>query len=895
MIPEQPIFNTWTGDGTTTVFNHVGRIYLAADLWVYTYNPATDTLPVKMTSGYTVAIANDFSGATVTITPAPAAGVKVGTIRRMDLTQDVNISNTDYVPPSVVEQQIDRQVMMNQEAVRFATVGLTADPFEWTTAARAGKAPVFDNAGSITYTDGTWPLQGAWSAATTYAMRDVVTRDGAAYISRIANNLNIDPALDSGTNWMQLTDNGSIILNGSGAPSAGIGTDGDYYIDNSVHQMYGPKASGVWPAPVNLIGPAIGGLLTTRGDLAVQGAVNAQRLGLGPQFSFLGSNGVDPLWRAANDARADLDAPVYAVDRATLKALDTTKDTVAVLLEAGRQGIFKWTAGNFSTQITADTQEGIYLKANAIASTAGAWVRVFSGLANIQWFGAALNDVTDDTAVFNAAFAVYPDIFFPQGRAYVTDMISVPNGGNLVGVGVGRSVFSVKATFNMAASAVVRLGTAESMTFIDKIGFEFAQPTDGIRANLVQYPFAVLANVPRVRIGHIRISRGWNGVNAVGNCGGSTYDWIECGVFNIGLWLDGALDTVNLGRFRVWPFGMTGGQSTVYSDGTVIGFQLGRCDGLDGNVQMFRAKMEVLAVTGSASRHLNSLHLDGDHARLRVLEGPLDLDFLYSTKDSSENLQSILLDGNGSQNVCISDIYLQSAGIGQPSILVNCGSLSINGGVINHTSLADAALVVQKAYTNPSSLSVRNTTLKAPGARTGTYISGGPNTELNVQNCPFSNDGGTGTAISTSATTSGTISGNKYYGRAVGTGGSPTLSCDAWQPITPTISALSGTITTVGALACKYRIDGTTCFYDYSVTITTNGTGATALRATLPVAVKSLSHSAGGIDAGTGAGAMLNTTHQTAVQAVDVTKYDGTYPGSDGAVLRFSGCYDIGV
>jgi hypothetical protein len=47
---------------------------------------------------------------------------------------------------------------------------------------------------------------------------------------------------------------GRTILTGSGAPSNGLGSDGDLYYDTSGVKLHGPKASGVWPAGVNLVG-----------------------------------------------------------------------------------------------------------------------------------------------------------------------------------------------------------------------------------------------------------------------------------------------------------------------------------------------------------------------------------------------------------------------------------------------------------------------------------------------------------------------------------------------------------------------------------------------------------------------------------------------------------------
>lgn len=43
---------------------------------------------------------------------------------------------------------------------------------------------------------------------------------------------------------------GNSVLSGSGAPSNSLGFDGDFYINTlNVNEIYGPKASGIWPAP----------------------------------------------------------------------------------------------------------------------------------------------------------------------------------------------------------------------------------------------------------------------------------------------------------------------------------------------------------------------------------------------------------------------------------------------------------------------------------------------------------------------------------------------------------------------------------------------------------------------------------------------------------------------
>jgi hypothetical protein len=46
---------------------------------------------------------------------------------------------------------------------------------------------------------------------------------------------------------------GKTILNGSGSPSNNLGLAGDFYVDNSTHQFYGPKLSDLNWSDVNVI------------------------------------------------------------------------------------------------------------------------------------------------------------------------------------------------------------------------------------------------------------------------------------------------------------------------------------------------------------------------------------------------------------------------------------------------------------------------------------------------------------------------------------------------------------------------------------------------------------------------------------------------------------------
>lgn len=85
----------------------------------------------------------------------------------------------------------------------------------------------------------------------------------------------------NGTNGV----NGLTILNGAGAPSNGLGSNGDFYINTTIYSIYGPKAAGTWPAGVTLVGPtgadgAAGGAADTS-DVAFTGTntVNGDEIG----------------------------------------------------------------------------------------------------------------------------------------------------------------------------------------------------------------------------------------------------------------------------------------------------------------------------------------------------------------------------------------------------------------------------------------------------------------------------------------------------------------------------------------------------------------------------------------------------------------------------------------
>jgi hypothetical protein len=106
---------------------------------------------------------------------------------------------------------------------------------------------------------------------------------------------------------------------------------------------------------------------------------------------------------------------------------------------------------------------------------------------------------------------------------------------------------------------------------------------------------------------------------------------------------------------------------------------------------------------------------------------------------------------------------------------------------------------------------------------------------------------------------------------------------------TPTVTASSGTITTVGALNCAYEQRGKTVALRGDITITTNGTGAGTVYVTLPVTAATNGGAVAGREIVVGNGLIGG---QCSGSQITLTDASNNYPGADGARFVFSGVYE---
>ncbi|MGE0231169.1 MAG: hypothetical protein AB7O39_03120 [Flavobacteriaceae bacterium] len=148
--------------------------------------------------------------------------------------------------------------------------------------------------------------------------------------------------------------------------------------------------------------------------------------------------------------------------RTALKALSPAAGDLATLTEAGREGVFKFDSSDLSTEVAADTQEGIYVSPGDGSS--GAWVRIYTGPVDVRWFGASAGAANNSTA-FQAAndflSAIYSsgEIIVPAGTFTFTSNFNISKQIRLAGQG-----YASHLTFTAASLVVSGIVEGEHVT-----------------------------------------------------------------------------------------------------------------------------------------------------------------------------------------------------------------------------------------------------------------------------------------------------------------------------------------------------------------------------------------------------------------------------------------------
>jgi hypothetical protein len=109
----------------------------------------------------------------------------------------------------------------------------------------------------------------------------------------------------------------------------------------------------------------------------------------------------------------------------------------------------------------------------------------------------------------------------------------------------------------------------------------------------------------------------------------------------------------------------------------------------------------------------------------------------------------------------------------------------------------------------------------------------------------------------------------------------------AWSSYTPSLSPFSGTFTDVTATG-KYKTIGKTTHVHIEITVTTNGTAAGYIAATLP----NTANMPAAFYGRSNGGRQLQGIGASGLGFISIFAYDNTYPAASGELLYINGTYE---
>jgi len=620
----------------------------------------------------------------------------------------------------------------------------------------------------------------------------------------------------------------------------------------------------------------------------------------------------------------------YAIDQL---ALHIPANEIGLVTEAApnttrRSRVLAWDAAGNLTQSTKTLSE--------IEAGAPSPGTPTAGLVNVLDWGAVGDGVTDDTAAIQAALGTGHAIFLPCGHYLITDMLTVPYGSGIFGETKFCSRIMVDSNFNMAALGVIRVGPEVdnwqdgNPATLKDFTIEFYQPNVSVRASVIQYPWAIMADAaPRTVIENIRIVRGWKGISMCGggySTGGCWIDGLEASCFHTSVKIDEVLDVMHFSRFHLWGFGCIDSPYenlfNVMKDGQTIGLEVGRCDTLLLNdffaIQMPRAIwIHQGSVTPSIAYYMGNLtNIMLDDSGIVISQGTWNVSNLYVTPgDVTDRVIDIVSESNTSWcYVNFTGLYLRflsmGPGAGLEAIRLGAPASASSVGVVNVniTNMMSTSHTMDRNHIKLAASAGGNTTLLLNNAhilcaaspvppnytKPKIHVTGGARAMFsNISGSDFAN---TGDLIKIDADEWVSLSDITTMGYQItGPSNATTIQSNApgyIQTYTPAVTAQSGGLTSYTSSG-RYSWFGKRLKVQATVNIGTNGTAAGALVVRLPglwgaAARQTVS---GQIS---GSAVACYGVIDYSQNAFSVIKYDGTYPGGDGVTLTISGEIEVG-
>jgi hypothetical protein len=236
-VSSTTVKNSYSGNGSTTVFAYTYRIFADSDLQVIIRSAAGTETTKTITTHYTVAGAGDANGGSVTFTPGnvPTATETVVLRREVPQTQAIDYIANDPFPAESHEEGLDRATMNIQQlqeevdrSIKLSrTNTMTSTEFTVDAADRANKILAFDSTGEISVTQELGTYKGTSPTTTTeaFVVRDIVKGSTPAELNNIYICILASPvgtALTNTTYWVLIVDAVSAAASATAAAASAV-------------------------------------------------------------------------------------------------------------------------------------------------------------------------------------------------------------------------------------------------------------------------------------------------------------------------------------------------------------------------------------------------------------------------------------------------------------------------------------------------------------------------------------------------------------------------------------------------------------------------------------------------------------------------------------------------
>jgi hypothetical protein len=600
---------------------------------------------------------------------------------------------------------------------------------------------------------------------------------------------------------------------------------------------------------------------TSRGDMIYRAATGNARLPVGAANYALLSDGTDPAWTAPTTAFNALAPTTTRGDVIFRNATTNTRlaaGTADYELQSNGAGADPSYAG---FQSTLPTTPATRTKKSKLGD--------FADLRD--WNGLDLTGATDNTSLVQDAVtktaAVGVPLYVPPGVVQLTSAVSWPTGSHIIGAGqAGRETNGAYSYFYfnhlgkgfLTTSESIGDGAGSASRSMKGVNFRRAQPTPGGGwvPNSADYDVAIVGCYD-VQIEDCMFLNPTRAILISGKTGtdhGSgrvTLRNIKGQPLLAGIVAEYIYDECFWDEIHFWPHWSFDSNVTNYVLANAVAFQIGRFDGLDaGRIFCYGYALGMNVVTTATSGSLpggtanlcgfQTFYSDGATTGLLVAGDQSDIAFdRFIQTGNNPAVQSVRVFGSGNK--------------------LNFKRMTLFGSTLS-------GVYVDTGNSNTITIGDYNSlNIDSDSSGDAEFLVVGATNKLRLLASP-----------TTSAT-------NKYSGSGV-------IESPDWITYTPTVTSGAGSLTTKSAVG-RYRRQGKTVDVEIVITITTNGTGSSSIKATVPFTSANFTTVlwAGRIlTAGTACTGSVSTSDTL----VSIVTYNNTYPGSDGAVIAVSGSYE---